>query len=410
MKRGIVLEFVNGGVCAAKGFKAYGLHCGIRKNQNKKDLMMIVADNDCVSAAVYTQNLVCGAPITVTKKHLANSVARAVICNSGIANTCSADGIEKAEAMCALAAKAAGCNAEDVIVASTGVIGVPVPLEPIEKAMDALKSGLSYDGGTSAAEAIMTTDTISKQCAVRFNIGENVCTVGGMCKGSGMINPNMATMLCFLSTDVNIDASSLDAALREAVKDTFNMVYIDGDTSTNDMAEIMASGLAGNDRITAKSAGYDEFLSALKAVLLELAKMMAKDGEGATKLIECRVSGAPDEESARKISRSVVSSSLVKTAMFGADANWGRVMCALGYCGAKVDINKVKINFISDAGSINVCKNGAGVDFDEDIAKQILLRDEIVIDIKLYQGKASAVAYGCDLTYDYVKINGDYRS
>ncbi|HIZ16847.1 MAG TPA: bifunctional ornithine acetyltransferase/N-acetylglutamate synthase, partial [Firmicutes bacterium] len=273
-----------------------------------------------------------------------------------------------------------------------------------------LKAGLSYDGGTSAAEAIMTTDTVSKQCAVRFKIGENICTVGGMCKGSGMINPNMATMLCFLSTDVNIDASSLDAALHEAVKNTFNMVYIDGDTSTNDMAEIMASGLAGNDKITAKSAGYGEFLAALKAVLLELAKMMAKDGEGATKLIECRVSGAPDEESARKISRSVVSSSLVKTAMFGADANWGRVMCALGYCGAKVDINKVKINFISDAGSINVCQNGAGVDFDEDIAKQILLRDEIIIDIKLYQGEADAVAYGCDLTYDYVKINGDYRS
>ncbi len=410
MKRGIVLEYINGGVCAAKGFKAYGLHCGIRKNQNKKDLMMIVADNDCVSAAVYTQNLVCGAPITVTKKHLANGIARAVICNSGIANTCSADGIEKAEAMCSLAAAAAGCSAEDVIVASTGVIGVPVPLEPIKAAMDELKAGLSYDGGTSAAEAIMTTDTVSKQCAVRFKIGENICTVGGMCKGSGMINPNMATMLCFLSTDVNIDASSLDAALHEAVKNTFNMVYIDGDTSTNDMAEIMASGLAGNDKITAKSAGYGEFLAALKAVLLELAKMMAKDGEGATKLIECRVSGAPDEESARKISRSVVSSSLVKTAMFGADANWGRVMCALGYCGAKVDINKVKINFISDAGSINVCQNGAGVDFDEDIAKQILLRDEIIIDIKLYQGEADAVAYGCDLTYDYVKINGDYRS
>ena len=410
MKRGIVLEYINGGVCAAKGFKAYGLHCSIRKNQNKKDLMMIVADNDCVSAAVYTQNLVCGAPITVTKKHLANGIARAVICNSGIANTCSADGIEKAEAMCSLAAAAAGCSAEDVIVASTGVIGVPVPLEPIKAAMDELKAGLSYDGGTSAAEAIMTTDTVSKQCAVRFKIGENICTVGGMCKGSGMINPNMATMLCFLSTDVNIDASSLDAALHEAVKNTFNMVYIDGDTSTNDMAEIMASGLAGNDKITAKSAGYGEFLAALKAVLLELAKMMAKDGEGATKLIECRVSGAPDEESARKISRSVVSSSLVKTAMFGADANWGRVMCALGYCGAKVDINKVKINFISDAGSINVCQNGAGVDFDEDIAKQILLRDEIIIDIKLYQGEADAVAYGCDLTYDYVKINGDYRS
>ena len=410
MKRGIVLEYINGGVCAAKGFKAYGLHCGIRKNQSKKDLMMIVADNDCVSAAVYTQNLVCGAPITVTKKHLANGIARAVICNSGIANTCSADGIEKAEAMCSLAADAVGCRPEDVIVASTGVIGVPVPLEPIKAAMDELKAGLSYDGGTSAAEAIMTTDTVSKQCAVRFNIGENICTVGGMCKGSGMIHPNMATMLCFLSTDVNIDASSLDAALHEAVKNTFNMVYIDGDTSTNDMAEIMASGLAGNDKITAKSAGYGEFLAALKAVLLELAKMMAKDGEGATKLIECRVSGAPDEESARKISRSVVSSSLVKTAMFGADANWGRVMCALGYCGAKVDINKVKINFISDAGSINVCQNGAGVDFDEDIAKQILLRDEIIIDIKLYQGEADAVAYGCDLTYDYVKINGDYRS
>lgn len=404
------MEFVSGGVCAAKGFKAGGLHCGIRKNLKKKDLMMIVADNDCTSAAVYTQNLVCGAPITVTKKHLANGVARAVICNSGIANTCSADGIEKAEAMCALAAKAAGCKEEDVIVASTGVIGVPVPLEPIESAMDSLKAGLSYDGGTAAAEAIMTTDTVPKQCAASFEIGGKKCTVGGMCKGSGMINPNMATMLCFLTTDVNIDAAALDAALRAAVKDTFNMVYIDGDTSTNDMAEIMASGLAGNEMIMEDRDGFGEFLSALKAVLLELAKMMAKDGEGATKLIECRVYGAPTDTDARKISRSVVSSSLVKTAMFGADANWGRVMCALGYCGAQVDINKVDIAFISDAGSINVCKNGAGIDFDEELAKQILLRDEIIIDIKLHQGESESVAYGCDLTYDYVKINGDYRS
>ena len=403
------MKLIPGGVCAASGFTANGIHCGIRKNHSKKDLALVVSAVPAKAAAVYTTNLVKGAPLTVTKNHISDGTAQAVICNSGNANTCNANGIEIAEGMCALAAKALGIAPENVVVASTGVIGQPLSLATVESAIDALAAGLSTDGD-GAAEAIMTTDTVKKQVAVEFTLGGKTCHLGGMAKGSGMIHPNMATMLVFLTTDAAVSAPMLQKALSTDVAGTFNMVSIDGDTSTNDMVTILANGLAGNPEITAEGEDFTVFMEALNTVTVQLCRMIAGDGEGATKLLECKVSGAADLPTAKIVAKSVICSSLLKAAMFGADANWGRVLCAIGYSGADVDVHKVDVAFRSAKGTIAVCENGAGVAFSEETAKEILLEPEIEILVGLNSGEAAATAWGCDLTYDYVKINGDYRT
>ena len=404
------MNYIEGGVCAAKGYKASGVHCGIRKNKTKKDLALIVSDVPASAAGVYTLNLVKGAPILVTKKNLENGIAQAVICNSGNANTCNADGIEIAEGMCALVEKHTGVKANDVIVASTGVIGQPLSLEPIAGGMDALVAYLNYNGSDDAAQGIMTTDTTKKEIAVEFELGGKTCRIGGIAKGSGMIHPNMATMLVFVTTDAAISPEMLKEALSADVQTSFNMISVDGDTSTNDTLTVMANGLAGNEMITEKNADYETFTQALAMVTRTLCRAIAKDGEGATKLLECRVTGAKNWEAARTVAKSVICSSLFKAAMFGADANWGRVLCAIGYSGADVDVMKVDVSFESKAGSITVCVDGAGIPFSEEEAKKILTEDEIIIAIELKSGDATATAWGCDLTYDYVKINGDYRT
>jgi glutamate N-acetyltransferase / amino-acid N-acetyltransferase len=404
------MKFVEGGVTAARGFTAAGMYCGIRKNKSKPDLALIYSSAPCSAAAVYTQNLVKGAPIIVTRKNISDGIAQAVICNSGNANTCNADGEEKAQMMCEAAAKELGIKADDVIVASTGVIGQVLPIEPILNTISALAKSLSPDGSADAAKAIMTTDTEVKNLAVEFTIGGKAVHIGGIAKGSGMIHPNMATMLCFLTTDASISPKALDSALREAVNVSFNMVSIDGDTSTNDMTSILASGLAENTKIETNTEDYKTFVAGLTELSTTLARKVAKDGEGATKLLVCNVTGAKSKEDAVLVSKSVICSSLFKAAMFGADANWGRVLCAIGYSKADTDINAVDVAFESKAGRIEVCKNGAGIDFDEDKAKKILMQDEINVDVALHDGKYKAAAFGCDLTYDYVKINGDYRT
>ena len=404
------MKFIKGGVCAAKGFSATGLHCGIRKNKSKKDLALIVSAAPANSAAVYTQNLVKGAPIWVTKKHLENGIARAIICNSGNANTCNLDGIEIAEKMCRILSENSDIAENDVIVASTGVIGQPLDIKPIKDAIPDLVKSLSENGSPDACNAIMTTDTIEKEVAVEFNIGDKVCHIGGIAKGSGMIHPNMATMLVFITSDVSISSEMLKKALSGDVNNTFNMLSIDGDTSTNDMAVILANGLSGNPQITSDGENFKIFMKALNTVTVALCRMIAGDGEGATKLLECVVTGAKTEIDAKKVAKSVVCSSLLKAAMFGSDANWGRVLCAIGYSGADIDVNKIDVAFKSEKGVIPVCKSGSGVDFSEDIAKEILLCDEIEILVGLNDGYANATAWGCDLTYDYVKINGDYRT
>ncbi len=402
--------FIEGGVTAAKGFQAAGVHCGIRKNRAKKDLGLIVSDRPASAAAVYTRNLVKGAPLTVTQAHIADGRARAIVCNSGIANTCAFDGIEKAEAMCALTAEALGIDAADVVVASTGVIGPSIDIAPIAAGLPRLAAALSAQGSADAAEAIMTTDTRKKEFAVTFQADGRTCTLGGIAKGSGMIAPNMATMLCFLTTDAAIAPQLLHEALLAVVDDTFNLRSVDGDTSTHDMVVVLANGAAGNTLVTEKNADYDAFLEALHALCAAICRHLAADGEGATKLLECRVSGAASVKDARLAAKAVANSALLKAAMFGADANWGRVLCAIGYSGAAVDVHAVDVAFASAAGSIDVCRNGAGIPVDEDKAKGILSEKEIVIDIRLHDGDAAAVAFGCDLTYEYVKINGDYRS
>lgn len=403
------MEIIGGGVCAAKGFKANGIHCGIRKNKTKRDIALIVSEKTANAAAVYTTNLVKGAPLLVTKEHLADGKAKAVICNSGNANTCNADGIEKAEAMSEIAANALGIKADDVVIASTGVIGLPLDVAPIADGIGELVSGLG-DHSDLAAEGIMTTDTKKKEVAVSFMIGDRECRIGGIAKGSGMIHPNMATMLVFITTDCAISSEMLSEALSTDIQSTFNMVSVDGDTSTNDMVVVLANGEAGNSEITEKNADFEVFMQALNTVTVHLCKSIAGDGEGATKMIECSVIGAKSDACAKTVAKSVICSSLVKAAMFGADANWGRILCALGYSGADVDISKVGVAFSSDAGRITVCKNGAGVEFSEDEAKKILLEHEITIEIDLNDGAGNAVAWGCDLTYDYVRINGDYRT
>ncbi len=404
------MNFVeNGSVTTPRGFTASGCHCGIRKNQNKKDISLIFCEKRCAAAAVYTKNLVKGAPLTVTKNNISDGYAQAVICNSGNANTCNADGVEKAELTCKKLAEKLGISENDVIVGSTGVIGQPINIEAILSGIDPLVSSLSKDG-TDAAEGIMTTDTVKKSFAVEFEAGGKTAYIGGIAKGSGMINPHMATMLCFVTTDVAITPFLLHEALTFAVNKSLNMVNIDGDTSTNDMMSVMASGLAGNETITEKNADYDSFVEALCALSVKIARAIAKDGEGATKLIIASVRNCKNDDCAARLADSVVASSLVKAAMFGADANWGRVLCALGYADQDIDVNKINVSFISSAGTVDVCKNGAGIPFSEEVAKKILTCDEITIDIDLQDGDSAAEAFGCDLTYDYVKINGDYRT
>ncbi len=404
------MKIISGGVCAAKGFTANGVHCGIRKNRSKRDLSLIVSEKEANAAAVYTTNLVKGAPLVVTKNNLQNNTAKAIICNSGNANTCNADGIEIAEKMCKMLGDALNVDPADVVVASTGVIGQPLNIEPIKNGIPELINGLSENGGEFAAEGIMTTDTIKKEIAVEFEINGKTCRIGGIAKGSGMIHPNMATMLVFITSDVNISGEMLQKALSTDIQNTFNMLSVDGDTSTNDMVVVLANGLADNCIIDKEDENFAIFMKALNTVTVNLCRMIAADGEGATKLLECKVSGADTVDTAKTVAKSVVCSSLLKAAMFGADANWGRVLCAIGYSGANVDVNKIDVSFKSVKGTINVCKNGAGVDFSEEIAKEILLEDEIEILIGLSSGQASATAWGCDLTYDYVKINGDYRT
>ena len=405
------MEFIEGGVTAAKGFSASDIHCGIRKNKTKPDLALILSDRECAAAGVYTRNLVKGAPITVTKRNIADGRARAIICNSGIANTCAPDGIEKAEAMCRVAASALGLEPEDMVVASTGVIGPSLPIEPIADGMDELIASLKEDGSLAAATAIMTTDTVPKEAAVQFTVGGKTAYIGGISKGSGMIHPNMATMLCFVTTDCAISPLLLQKAVKTAADATFNMISVDGDTSTNDTFLVLANGAAGNPEITAEDEDYAAFVEALEAVGRKLAMMMAKDGEGASRLIVYRVEGAPDLETARTVARSVSSSTLVKAAFFGADANaGGRAMCAVGYSGAQVDVEKIDIAFKSAKGRVEVVKSGMGVEFSEELALEVLKEPEIETLIDLHMGDVSAEAYGCDLTYDYVKINADYRT
>lgn len=404
------MKKIEGGVCAPQGFKANGVHCGIRKNRTKRDLSLICSAVQADAAAVYTTNLVKGAPLTVTKNNLSDGKAQVAICNSGNANTCNANGIEIATDMCELIAKELNIKSTDVIVASTGVIGQPLNIEPIKNGIPELVAGLKDNGSVEAAEGIMTTDTVLKEIALEFELDGKPCRIGGIAKGSGMIHPNMATMLVFITSDVNIDSKLLQKALSDVVKDTFNMISVDGDTSTNDMVSVMANGMAGNTRIEKEDENYATFVEALNTLMVDLSRRIAKDGEGASKLLECKVTESDTKENARIVAKSVICSSLFKAAMFGADANWGRVLCAIGYSGAKIDVNKVDVSFRSAKGTIEVCKNGAGVPFSEEIAKEILLEDEIEILVSLNSGNEFATAYGCDLTYDYVKINGDYRT
>ena len=404
------IKYIDGGVTAPVGFTAAGVHCGIRKNKSKSDLALILADRRCSAAAVYTQNLVKGSPIIVTGQNIADGYAQAVICNSGNANTCNADGEEKAMKMCEVAAEVCGIPSQDVIVASTGVIGQILPIEPIIHAKALLKESLSATGSSDAAEAIMTTDTFKKEFALEFTLQGKTVKMGGIAKGSGMIHPNMATMLCFITTDAAISPAMLQKALSAVIEDTFNMVSVDGDTSTNDMVSVLASGGAGNDLIDRVNEDYAVFKQALYSMNESLSREIARDGEGATKLLTCKVTGGVDKKNARIIAKSVITSSLFKAAMFGGDANWGRVLCAIGYSGASLSIDTVRLRFASASGEILVCERGAGVDFSEEIAAEILKEKEIEILIDLEDGNENATAFGCDLTYDYVKINGDYRT
>ncbi len=412
MKRTDNMKFIeNGTVTSPKGFKASGVIGSVKpSNTIKRDIALIAGDVICSTAAVFTKNLVKSSAIIVTQKNIANGKAQAVIVNSGNANTCNADGEEKALRMCELTAKSLGIDKTDVIVASTGVIGQPLPIEPFENSIPILAEKLSQNGGTDVAEAIMTTDTVKKEAAVQVEIGGKTVTIGAVAKGSGMIHINMGTMLSFVTTDAAVSSDMLKAALTEAVEQSYNMVSVDGDTSTNDTLAILANGLAGNSEITVKNEDYRIFTDALTALCKTMAKKLAADGEGATKLIICKVNGAKTMADAKGAAKAVICSSLVKAAMFGADANWGRILCAIGYSGCDVDVTKVDVAFESKSGRIDVCKSGAGVEFSEELAKEILLESEITIDVSLNDGSGCAEAFGCDLTYDYVKINGDYRT
>lgn len=401
----------NGTITSPMGFTGAAICGGVKEgNTTKKDIMMVASEVMCNAAAVYTKNLVKSDAIVVTKEHLKNGKAQAIVANSGNANTCNADGYKVASDVCKLCASVLGIDADDVIVASTGVIGVPMPLQPFEKTLFLLKREMNKENGTDCAEAIMTTDTVKKEMALELELDGKTVTIGGIAKGSGMIHINMGTMLSFVTTDAAISSEMLSEALKEAVEDSYNMVSVDGDTSTNDTLAIMANGLAGNTEITTKNDDYKAFTEALTEAFKSLAKKLASDGEGASKLLICSVKGAKTKKDAKGIAKTVIGSSLVKTAMFGADANWGRILCAIGYSGMDVDVKKVDVSFTSAQGELEVCKDGAGVPFDEEKAKIILLADTVTINIQLGDGKAEAEAYGCDLTYDYVKINGDYRT
>ncbi|WP_418724863.1 bifunctional glutamate N-acetyltransferase/amino-acid acetyltransferase ArgJ [Dysosmobacter sp.] len=408
-----MLNFIEGGVCAAQGFKAGGIHVGVKTHAEwKKDMAMIVSDVDCACAAVYTKNAVKAAHIHVDKAHLADGKARAAVINSGNANACAPHGEENAERVCAAAAKAVGCPAEDVVCAATGVIGQTLNVAVMEAGMPDLYAAVeaSAAGSDAAAHAIMTTDTVKKEAAVETTVGGKTVRMGGIAKGSGMIHPNMGTMLCFLTTDCAISPEMIRTALLETVNVSFNRISVDGDTSTNDTCCVLANGLAGNPVITEKGPDYEAFLAALQALCMEMARKMASDGEGATHLITCTVTGAASEQSAETISKSVIGSALTKAAIFGADANWGRVLCAMGYSGEDFDPDKVDISFVSDAGSVQVCAKGRGLDFDEALAKKVLTEHDVTIAITMGEGAASCTCWGCDLTYEYVKINGDYRT
>lgn len=405
-------EYLEGGICAARGFVANGMNCGINPDREKNDLGMIYSETSCNAAAVYTQNKVKGAPILVTQKHLERTAgkAKAVIVNSKNANTCNANGIEIAEAACELLAKEVGIAADEVIVASTGVIGMPMEIEPFAEGIPVLVKGLSREGHEEAAKAIMTTDTVKKEVAVEFTIQGKKCRLGGMAKGSGMIHPNMATTLNFITTDAAVSAEMLKKALGDVVQVTYNCLSVDGDTSTNDMVSVMANGLAGNDEIQEENNDYQVFRQALYIVMLNMTKMLAADGEGASKFLECTCLGAKDWETAIAVAKSVVRSNLIKCMIFGEDANCGRVLCAIGYADADFDIGKVNVELASAAGAVSTYENGVAIEYSEEIAAKVLAEDEIYINIDLQQGDVQAKAWGCDLTYDYVKINGDYRS
>ena len=408
-----MLKYIDGGVCAAQGFRAAGIHVGVKTHAAwKKDVALIVSDVECAAAGVFTKNVVKSAPIHVTRAHLADGKARAVIANSGNANACAPQGEENAEKMCVAAAKAIGCAPEDMVVASTGVIGQTLNISVIEEGMPALYEALarSDEASDAAAHAIMTTDTVKKEVAVETVIGGKTVRMGGIAKGSGMIHPNMGTMLCFLTTDCAISPEMIKTALLETVNVSFNRISVDGDTSTNDTCCVLANGLAGNASITEKGEDYDAFLEALQALCVTLAKKMASDGEGARHLLTCTVSGAKEEAQAETIAKSVISSTLTKAAIFGADANWGRVLCAMGYSGAEFDPETVDVSFASAAGEIAVCQQGRGLPFDEDLAKKILTEHDVEILVDLHSGSAQCTCWGCDITYDYIKINGDYRT
>ena len=407
------MKFIEGGVCAAQGFKAAGIHVGVKNNKSdKKDVALIVSDVVCSAAAVFTRNAVKAAPILVDLQHLADGKARAVIVNSGNANACAPQGEENAERMCAAAAKAIGCDANDVVVSSTGVIGQTINIKVIEDGVPALAAKLerSIAASNDAAMAIMTTDTVKKEVALETTIGGKTVTIGGIAKGRGMIHPNMGTMLCFLTTDCAISPAMIKAALVETVNVSFNRISVDGDTSTNDSCMVLANGLAGNAEICEKNEDYAAFVAALKELCIALARAMASDGEGARHLVTCTVTGGKSEQAAETIAKSVISSSLTKAAIFGADANWGRVLCAMGYSGEQFDPDKVDVWFASTAGEIEVCHQGRGVDFDADLAKKILTEHDVEINIFMGEGDGECTCWGCDITYDYIRINGDYRS
>lgn len=405
------INYIEGGITAPKGFLASGIHCGLKKSNLKKDLALIYSEVPAVAAGMYTKNKVKGAPIYITKEHLTNKKAQAIIINSGNANTCNGeDGLQKAKKMTSLQAKELNLKADDVLVASTGVIGVPLNIDAIKNGIPLLTEKLSKDGFEDASSAIMTTDTFKKQLAVEFYLGDKKVTIGAMAKGSGMIEPNMGTMLSFITTDISISPELLNEALKSSVKLTYNRVSVDGDTSTNDMVLILANGLAENPTITEKDENYNKFLEILTDLNIKMAKNIAKDGEGATKLLECQIIGAASEKDAVILGKSVINSSLVKTAMFGSDANWGRILCALGYAKIDFDPEKVDVAFESCSGSIKVCEAGSSLPFSEEKAKDILTQDEIIIKVDLSLGNHNAYVWGCDLSYEYVKINGDYRS
>ena len=403
---------VEGGVCAPRGFAAAGVHCGIRANRTKYDLALIKADVRCAAAGVYTTNKVCGAPIKVDRAHLADGYAQAILVNSGNANTCAANGVELAEACCRLTGEALGIPAEDVLPASTGVIGQPMTIDPFAAGIPAAAAKLAATpaGSADAATAIMTTDTCKKEYAIRFELGGVSCTVGAIGKGSGMIAPNMATMLAFYTTDAAVSPAMLQKALRQVVPGTYNQMSVDLDTSTNDTLIVMASGLAGNQPIVAEGPDYDAFVAALTAIAEHMCALHAGDGEGATHLITCEVGGAPDLATARAVARSVVCSNLFKAAVFGRDANWGRILCAIGYTPGDFSIDKVRVWLSSAAGEVYVCENAAYHPYSEEEAAKVLAEHDILVRVDMGLGSASAKAWGCDLTYDYVKINGDYRT